>query len=444
MRPSKRALWLFTAVLCLALVVALLRINDYENISAASSAWLSLAVISLMAMIMDWFNTRASANTFSIRRTIPGSLSIGKAQAVFLEIKNNSTYTQHLEVFEHMPQHFVVREKTPFTVSLRAGESTQLRYHVVANERGNALLEATEIRFFSRMGLWNRKQFTDIQNVVNVYPDFMEIAHLDALHDQYQAQQLGLHQIQRRGQGTDFRQLRDYHSGDALKNVDWKATSRLRKLITRDYQDERDQEVVFLLDCGRSMRSKDDALSHFDHCLNALLLSSYIALRHGDSVSVMTFAGQHRHLNAVKGQHNINSILNGVYDLHNTLQTADYLQVAKNLINKQRKRSLIIVITNISSDASDELLAATRLLSAHHLVMVASIQETTLQTNVQKPVTSMDDALLYCSSVNHFNQRQHLLGQLQNEGIMIVDSKAQTMHRGLLNEYTALKRSGRF
>ncbi|MCK7491630.1 MAG: DUF58 domain-containing protein [Comamonadaceae bacterium] len=96
--------------------------------------------------------------------------------------------------------------------------------------------------------------------------------------------QIGLLQRRRRGQGLEFHQLRDYRQDDSPRQIDWKATARHRRLISRDYQDERDQQIVVpprlrLCACARM----DGELSHFDHALNAVLLLAYVALRQGDA-----------------------------------------------------------------------------------------------------------------------------------------------------------------
>jgi uncharacterized protein (DUF58 family) len=444
MRPSKYAIFILCGLLLLALITAILRVNHYEHTSNLSSLWFSISLLTGIIFLLDLFNCYKNPATFSIRRSVPSSISIGKTQAIHLEVINRTQNNHFLEIAEHLPTELKTKEKLPFTLSLLSNQKTIITYHITATKRGDITLAETELRLLSRLKLWNVKQIFNNHKIVKVYPDFLSIAHLSALHDKHQAQQLGLHQVQRRGQGTDFHQLRDHRNGDSLKNVDWKATSRRRKLITREYQDERDQEVLFLLDCGRNMRSKDDDLSHFDHCLNALLLSSYVALRNGDSVSSMTFAGQQRYISPVKGPHSINTILNGIYDLHTSLNTADYITTAKKVISKQRKRALIIIITNVNNNAKKDILEATRLLSRHHLLMGARIQETAVEKSMQTAVESMEDALQYSSAIDYVNQRHSLLQQLKNEGIFIIDSPAKTMHHGLLNEYMALKRSGQF
>lgn len=447
MRPSKFALQLLIGWLMFAGLLMLLRLADPEYSKLLDGLWITLGLIFLLVMLNDaWQSCRSrKANRpFSVKRELASSVSLNKYQQVFLEIKNGTARKQLIEVKENLPDCFVVKEALPFMLQLEAKGIAKLAYSFKVTERGEFSFADMAIRYRSLWNLWDFKCNIKSPQKIKVYPDFMTIAQLDALHDQFQIQQLGVHQLQRRGEGTDFHQLRDYRPGDALKNIDWKATSKRRKLITKDYQDERDQEITFLMDCGRNMRSKDGELSLFDHSLNALLLSSYIALRCGDSVSVKTFAGQQRSLQLIKGQSNINQVLNGVYDLNSTLHSADYVNLAKQIVTEQRKRSLIILITNVNEEASVDLITAVKLLSTRHLVMVGSIQESAMHKVLEKDIDDMDDALQYCSMVDHSMKRAALHEQLKQQGVIIVDSKASLLHVGLLNEYSALKRSGRF
>ena len=67
----------------------------------------------------------------------------------------------------------------------------------------------------------------------------------------------------RRGEGTEFHELRDYRIGDSLRKIDWKATARVARLVSREYRDERNQQVVLLLDCGRRMAGERDVADGF-------------------------------------------------------------------------------------------------------------------------------------------------------------------------------------
>ena len=136
-----------------------------------------------------------------------------------------------------------------------------------------------------------------------------EIARYAWLAGDRRLQEIGIKTFQQRGEGTDFKQLSEYRYGDSVRHIDWKATLRLGKPIVREFQDERDQCVMLLVDCGRRMRADDRerrlGTSHFDQVLNAVMLLSYVALEQGDAVGAMTFGtppGGERLFRAAQGR----------------------------------------------------------------------------------------------------------------------------------------------
>ena len=247
---------------------------------------------------------------------------------------------------------------------------------------------------------------------------------------------------QRRGEGTDFHQLRDFRVGDSLRQIDWRATARFHKPISREYQEERDQQVVFLLDCGRRMRARDGELSHFDHALNALLISAFVALRQGDSVGLLSFAGTSRWVAPLKGRFQISRLLDQIYDLDSSSATSDFLEVAQQLMTRQTRRSLIVLISSLEPQDSDDLAQAARLLSRHHLVMVASMRQQVLTDTLASDVVSIDDALKYCGVSDHLQQQATMYAQLRSDNVIVADTAPAYMHATLINEYMALKRAG--
>jgi len=54
-----------------------------------------------------------------------------------------------------------------------------------------------------------------------------------------------------RGEGREFESMRDYVRGDEMRHISWTATARRGKLVTRQYQMERDQTILIVLDAGR-------------------------------------------------------------------------------------------------------------------------------------------------------------------------------------------------
>jgi uncharacterized protein (DUF58 family) len=194
--------------------------------------------------------------------------------------------------------------------------------------------------------------------IVPVFPDYEPVLQYALLALANQEQQMGIQHRQRKGVSREFHQLRDYQEGDLLNQVDWKATSRRLALVSREFREQRDQNVVFLMDAGRRMRAMDGELPQFDHCLNAVLLLCYIALRQGDNVGVSAFGGVEKWLPPVKGPRAMTTLLHHLYDYETTPHPSDFAEAAGIILSRQRKRSLVILLTNLRGEDSEDVLAA--------------------------------------------------------------------------------------
>jgi uncharacterized protein (DUF58 family) len=424
----------------------LLLLRSGLSLSEASLAqlnglWWGLGSVTMLACVYDACRQRHLYD-IEVRRKLPTSLALGVCSTVQLEIHNPFHYPLQMTLHEHYPAAVEVLH-LPVDVTLRAQTSTTLEYPLTPIRRGDAEFGRSYLRVCSRWGLWQRLVIVGKASPIRVYPNFAPIAHFAALGMEANINQLGIHLAQRRGEGSEFHQLREFRAGDALRQIDWKATSRQHKPISREYQDERDQDVIFLLDCGRRLRAKDDALSHFDYALNALLLTAYVALRQGDAVGVMSFAGVQRWLSPIKGQTGIHTLLNQLYDVHSSTDNSDFLQAAQHLINRRRKRSLVVMISNVREEDGEDLMAATCLLAKQHVVMVASLRENFLDQTLARDVVDFNDALGYCGVVQFIQQRHQLLRRLRASGVIMVDATPQQLHMNLVNEYMKMKRSGR-
>jgi uncharacterized protein (DUF58 family) len=240
----------------------------------------------------------------------------------------------------------------------------------------------------------------------------------------------------------EFHQLREYREGDSLRQIDWKATARMRRPISRDYQDERDQQIVFLLDCGRRMRARDGDLSHFDHTLTAILLTAYVALREGDAAGLLTFAGEERWLPPRKTGAGLDAFLQTLYDLQPATGATDYLAAARAFMTRVRKRSLVVLVTNLRDEEDETLLPALQLLRARHLVLLANLRERALEQALEEPVRDFDDALLHGAVHEYLDQRQRSFERIHAQGILSLDVLPMQLPVTLVNRYLALKRGG--
>lgn len=429
--------WLVAAV-----ILVLLRYVWGETVLLLllSSSWWMAGAIFLCGVLVDGF-AQYGRTQFWVHRRLPSSISIGAPITVTLMVCHHGSRQTTLQIFDHVPQ-CMQDERSPHSVTLGAEAACQIRYHVTPTERGDQRFAGCDIMAVSPWGFWQRRYWVPVSETVRVFPNFAAIARASNLGFEAQMEQLGIHMVQRRGEGMDFKQLRTFQVGDSLRQIDWKATARRNKPIAREYQDERDQEIIFLLDCGQSMRAQTGELTHFDAALNAVLLAAYTALRQGDRVGLMTFAGQELWLPPVTGQAQINNILNQAYLLSSTTDANDYLAAARQLIQRQRKRAVIILVTNLRLGLIDNLLAATRLLMTRHSLCMVSLKENVLTQTASTLPTNLSEAVTLCSAQQLIDRRNRLLQRLRKGGLIAVDSFPETLHYEVIRQYHYLKRSG--
>ncbi len=199
--------------------------------------------------------------------------------------------------------------------------------------------------------------------------------------------------------------------------------------------------MVCLIDCGRRMRAHDGELSHFDHALNAALLLAYVALRQGDAVGLLTFSGERRFLPPLKGL-GLPAVLRAVYDLEPTPAPSDYLEAATELMQRQRRRALVILLTNLRDEDSAEILPALRLLRTRHLVLLASLREQVLGEVLERAPQNLQDALRTGAIHRYLAIRQSALEKIQGSGALTLDVEPDLLASRVVNRYLDVKRSG--
>ncbi len=433
MNPSYRLVIATAALVLLGLAAIWL--------PALEPAWKLYAAVLVAIGLLDLWRLRR-CDSPRVSRELRTSMPVGVWSWVGLEIENHSDRALQLKVHDHHPGDFEV-DGMPRPLRLPAQRQARVRYRVRPMHRGDREFAGVDLLLRSALGLWWQKRFLPLPERARVFPNFREIAHFALLATDNHLSQMGVRRRQRRGEGSDFHQLREYRTGDALRQIDWKASSRYRRLISKEYQDERDQQLVFMLDCGRHMRHQDGEGAHLDHALNAMLLLSYVAERQGDAVGFLSFGGHSRWQPPMKGGGVVRRLLDRTYDIDSTLQAADYMAAAHQLMPLQRRRALVVILTNSRNEESGDLLKAAKLLSRRHLVVIADLREQTLDRTLQQPVHNLQSALMFQGVVDYLSARRESHEALNYQGSLIVDSEPRKLAINLVNAYLDVKASGR-
>jgi uncharacterized protein (DUF58 family) len=444
--PSRRLLVALAAIGVLALATSIAG----ASLAYVTPVTVAAAVALLLAAVADYVVSRRVWRAANVRfaRRLPPAFAIGVSRHVRVTLEHDDVHDWSCELYDHVDSS-VTANGLPQKLVLPKGKRVEASYTVTPTRRGEITFAPAEARLRSRLGLCDLGVRLGPAETRRVYPDFAAIARYAWLAGDRRLQEIGIKTFVQRGEGTDFKQLAEYRYGDSVRHIDWKATQRLDKPIVREFQDERDQRVMLLIDCGRRMRADDRAGSvgtaHFDQVLNAVMLLSYVALAQGDAVGALTFGtppGGERLYAPRKGPHTLHALMGELYGLQPTPSHSDYVAAAQDLLRRQSKRALVIVITNFRDEDSNELGLALKLLRQRHLVLLASVRERIVGELMARPLSSGNAALDVASAHLYEQARRDAFRRLAARDALMVDAEPERLGIELVNRYHAVKRAG--
>ncbi|MGH8294686.1 MAG: DUF58 domain-containing protein [Steroidobacteraceae bacterium] len=444
--PTRTAIVLLLAGAAGALAALLFGMTVVLVGTIAGSWMLAL----LLVMALDAVISARAWRTSSVRlsRQLPAAFAVGTANQVGLTLDSGAGRSWQCRLFDGCDSALESRG-LPLELALPAGKRIAATYGVTPSRRGEVRFAPAHVRVRSALGLCELLEPLGGEDLRRVYPDFAQVARYAWLAGDHRLLEIGIKTYQQRGEGTDFKQLIEYRYGDPVRHIDWKATQRLGKPIIREFQDARDQCVMMLIDCGRRMRADERGQaagrSHFDQVLNAVMLLSYVALKHGDAIGALSFgttAGRQRWFAPRKGLHAFNALMGEFFDLQPSPTHSDYISAAQDALRRQPRRALVVVITNFRDEDSSELAQALRLLRSRHLVLLASLRERIVRDLMMQPVTSAQAALEVGSAHLYAQARQDAFNRLAARDALMVDAEPQQLGVELVNRYRAAKRAG--
>ena len=401
----------------------------------------AIALLSLFIVSLVDLTSAREAPELTLERQIPLNLSLNRWTKVGVTVRSNIKPQRKARLFDEIDATFDCKQ-LPVKLELSAGVPTQIAYEIKPQKRGSVTIASAQIMIESAWHLWNGIFHPECESKLRVFPDFSTIRDYVLLTTSNHSAQLGIKKRLQRGEGTEFNSLREYRKGDTLRQVNWKATSKFRKLISQDHHHESDQQIVVLLDSGRRMLTRDEGLSHFDQALNALILVGYIALRMGDAIGVLSFGKESRWIAPGKGAQQNTNILNNLYDLHADTAASDYEEAITEFLSHQKKRCLVIVLTNLRDENMDGLISGLKLLRGKHAMLVANIQETIIGNQLRKEIDSLDDALSYCGMQQYLADSRKSQQTLTANGIFNFTCTGPALAPTLANSYLEIKGAG--
>jgi uncharacterized protein (DUF58 family) len=444
------------STLLVSMFAAMATISLLALMAGARLGLVALVVVQIFVAVVavaiaDYFLSRRAwrESGLVLHRKMPASFAVGVDTQVTAQIDNAGALGWSCRFFDYADP-VLATEGLPATLEIGPQSRFEVTYNARASRRGDVTFAPAELLVRSRWRLLELYQRLGDTESRRVYPNFAELARFAWLTGNNRLNEIGIKTFHTRGAGTDFKQLAEYQPGDAIRHIDWKATQRLQKPIVREFQDERDQRVVFLIDCGRRMRADDRefarGIAHFDQVLNAVMLLAYVALKRGDAVGAMTFGtppGATKMYAPTKGLHALDELMGELYAVQPTPTHSDYAFAAEEFMRRQQKRALVVVITNFRDEDSAELGDALRLLRSRHLVLLASLRERIVREIIEQPLNDRGAAIDVASGHLYEQARRDAFNRLAARDALMVDVEPQRLGVELVNRYNAVKKSGR-
>ncbi|AFZ26077.1 hypothetical protein Cylst_3966 [Cylindrospermum stagnale PCC 7417] len=436
MVPAKRVYYLLISGIAIAPIL-----SQIISIPASIAVTSLFDAVILGLMIVDGLRVRR--NRVEISRELPPRLSIGRDNPVVLKVKSGKA-NAIIQIRDFYPTGFSI-SAPEICATIPANSTQELTYTVNPTQRGEFPWGNIQVRQLGLWGLawddWLVRQSLDVK----VYPDLVG---LRSLTIRLTIQSSGsIRKLRQMGIGTEFAELRNYRTGDDLRFIDWKATARRvgtyrnASPLVRVLEPEQEQTLMILLDRGRLMTATVQGLQRFDWGLNTALSLALAGLHRGDRVGVGVFDRQmHTWVPPERGQHHLNQLIDRLTPIQPVLLESDYLNAVTTVVQRQTRRALVVVITDlVDAIASTELLAALTKLAPRYLPFCVTLRDPQVDHLASTATADVTNAYIRAVALDLLAQRQVAFAQLKQKGVLVLDAPANQIADQLVERYLQLK-----
>jgi len=377
---------------------------------------------------------------FEITRTAPDRASIAVPVPIEFTISYSGRRGVRIRIAEDLPA--MLRAEPPECKgTLEPGARTVLQYHLTAARRGAWRLCDADVRVLPALGLFYRQFRVKLPCEIHVYPNLVNIRRYELLLRRGMLHDAGLARLRRIGQGTEFENLRPYSQGDELARIDWKTTAKQARLIVKDYQPERQQSVLVAIDVGRATAGEFEGMSRLDYFINATLMLAYVSLRQGDWFSLEAFSDRiESYLPPIRGVRKIDQVAKALYELQPKLVESDYRMACQFLALRNRKRSLVCLMTDvIDREANRVVIEYLARFAHHHLPLAVTMSNPELIAVADERLGRTADLYGKAIAIDVLNAREEALTAMRRLGVGVLDANPHALMPDLINRYLLIK-----
>lgn len=379
----------------------------------------------------------------SANRQLPEKLSNGDDNPIHLSITNSYNFKTDLVLIDELPFQYQKRD-FEINTQLNQHEEKKITYTLRPLERGEYYFGNLNIYVNSPIGLVTRRfQFAKDAMVPN-YPSFLQLRKYMLLAFSNKLFEYGFKKIRRIGHTMEFEQIKDYVTGDDIRNINWKATAKRNQLMVNQFQDERSQPIYSVIDKGRAMKMPFEGLSLLDYAINATLVISNVALKKQDKAGMFTFSRKiENKVIAERRPSQMNKILETLYNVSTDFSESDFSRLYIDVKRNLTQRSLLLLYTNFETlDALHRQLPYIQAIAKNHLLVVIFFENTELHKLTNVEASNTFEIFQKTIAEKFMYEKKLIVNELQKHGIQSILTAPEHLTINTINKYLEIKARG--
>lgn len=402
-----------------------------------------IVVFILLIFILFELSMIYSKNGLEAERILPEKFSNSDLNSVSILLRNKHSFLLQLSIIDELPIQFQKRDFFK-KLLLKGNDRSTFTYEVRPVARGEYFFGNLNCYVSSQIGLIRRRYTFNKEQMVKVYPSFIQMKKYDFLAIDNKLSQIGLRKIRKIGHTMEFEQIKEYVPGDDVRTVNWKATGKNANLMVNQYQDERMQPVYSIIDTSRVMKMPFNELSLLDYAINSSLAFSNIALKKNDKVGLLDFSNKAGNfLPAQAKKTYLNTILTTLYNIETKFLDADFGVLQLMVKRRINQRSLLLLYTNFEHiSALHRQLPYLQSISKKHVLVVIFFENTELKTLIDSEATTLSEITDQTIAQQFDLDKKLMVRELQQRGIQAVLTTPQDLTVNTINKYLEIKARG--
>jgi uncharacterized protein (DUF58 family) len=426
--PTTRTVWL----VALGIVSALLW--EWKGVLGFDLVILALCGLDYVMIVRR--------GTVEPTRHYPRRLCLKDSHDIEINLENCSDNDWNVQIRDQTPPEWPGSPVLKGRVSARSVLTT--RYRVIPQRRGVFTFGDIFLRIEGPLGLvWRARRFEAAEEIA-VYPSLQPIRYPDLATYRRRSRQWGLRAIRWRGEGREFESLREYVEGDDPRKIHWKASARLDYPIVQEFQPEKNQIVMILLDAGRLMGAVSEGKNKLDHALEAAIRLVQAVLSGGDQAGILTFSDRViSFIPPKRTPDQLQIIMERTLPLQPSLVEPRYDQAFLYLKAHVRRRSLVVIFTDLLDEsASENLLSAVALLRPRHLPLCVTVRESGWDDLLKTSPSDVEGVYERSALQESLHQRRMALKGLMQKGALAMDIPPAKLSSATMGRYLEVKQRG--